>query len=154
VIAVPADAAPGFWARLAVLQAAAYAGGAAAPYDAEALRALACAAGGALVADCAARPAAFALGRAAADEGEVLALAVDLARRRAGLGGAALAALEARLAALGARRLFLEAADGNAAALALYRRAGWREAGRRPAYYPGRSPGGAAADALILVKPT
>jgi ribosomal-protein-alanine N-acetyltransferase len=35
----------------------------------------------------------------------------------------------------GAGRATLEVASGNAAALALYRSLGFREAGRRPAYY-------------------
>jgi ribosomal-protein-alanine N-acetyltransferase len=105
------------------------------------------------VADDAAAPSAFALGRAAADEGEVLAIGVHPSRRREGLGAAALAALEAALIGLGARRLCLEAAADNAPALGLYRRAGWVEAGRRRRYYPARSPDGAAADALIFVKP-
>jgi ribosomal-protein-alanine N-acetyltransferase len=152
VAAAEAASSPGFWERLAAAQAQAYAGGAAAPYDAGSLRALAFAPGGALVADDADLPAAFALGRAAADEGEVLALAVAPERRRRGLGAAALAALEAALRAAGARRLFLEAAADNAAALALYARAGWREAGLRRGYYPAALPGTPATDALVLVK--
>jgi ribosomal-protein-alanine N-acetyltransferase len=51
-------------------------------------------------------------------------------------------------AAQGATRLFLEVADDNAAALALYARAGFSEAGRRPGYYA--RPDGGRQDALIL----
>jgi ribosomal-protein-alanine N-acetyltransferase len=51
-------------------------------------------------------------------------------------------------AARGATRLFLEVADDNAAALALYARAGFSEAGRRPGYYA--RPDGVRQDALIL----
>jgi ribosomal-protein-alanine N-acetyltransferase len=142
----------GFWDRLAAAQAAAYADGAAAPYGAASLRALAVGPGGALVADDPQAPLAFALGRAVADEGEVLALAVAPQRRRLGLGAAALAGLEAALRDGGARALYLEAAADNAAALALYRRAGWREAGRRAGYYQAAGPGGQPADALIFVK--
>jgi [ribosomal protein S18]-alanine N-acetyltransferase len=40
---------------------------------------------------------------------------------------------------------------GNAPALALYRAAGFAEAGRRPGYYP-RDPDAAPADALILTR--
>lgn len=143
---------PAFWDRLAAAQAAAYAGGAAAPYGAASLRALALAPGGALVVDRPDDPEAFGLGRAIADEGEVLALAVAPGRRRLGRGAAALAALEAALQALGARRLFLEAAADNAAALALYAGAGWRAAGRRRFYYAGAAPGAAATDAVVFVK--
>lgn len=143
---------PHFWERLAAAQAAAYAVGAAGSYAPASLRALALAPGGTLVADDLDEPAVFGLGRAAADEGEVLALAVAPHLRQRGLGAAALAALEASLADQGARRLFLEAAADNAAALALYRRAGWREAGRRRGYYPGAAPGVRPTDALIFAK--
>ena len=53
-----------------------------------------------------------------------------------------------RLAALGARAVFLEVDEHNAAAIRLYDRAGFREISRRPNYYPG--PGGKAAAALVL----
>lgn len=152
VAAPDATLSPQFWERLEAAQAAAYAVGAARPYAAASLRALALAPGGALVADDLDEPAVFGLGRAAADEGEVLALAVAPDLRRRGLGAAALAALEASLADQGARRLFLEAAADNAAALALYRRAGWREAGRRRGYYPGAAGGSGPIDALIFIK--
>jgi ribosomal-protein-alanine N-acetyltransferase len=48
----------------------------------------------------------------------------------------------------GAGPVFLEVSAANAAALALYRAAGFAEAGRRPGYY--RTPEGAALDALVL----
>ena len=41
-----------------------------------------------------------------------------------------------RLAGLGARSVFLEVDEGNVPALRLYRRAGFREVGRRESYYP------------------
>ncbi len=86
----------------------------------------------------------FLLWRQVADEAEILTLAVAAAWRRRGLGATLLEALLARLLAAGARRLFLEVAADNAAALALYRGAGFRPVGRRPAYY---RDGG---DALVL----
>ena len=58
------------------------------------------------------------------------------------------AALAARN--LGAEQMFLEVAEDNAAALALYRRAGFEAAGRRRGYYPREA--GAAVDALLLVR--
>ena len=88
----------------------------------------------------------FAIGRAAAGEAELLTLAVDPARRREGLGAALLAGFEACAARDGAREAALEVAEGNAAARALYARAGWREAGRRPGYYAD------GQDALVLRK--
>ena len=77
----------------------------------------------------------FILGRIAADEAEVLTLAVLPEARRAGLGGRLLTAALAWCAACGVRTLFLEVAEDNPAALALYRSAGFQAVGRRPAYY-------------------
>src|SRR6056297_2875859 len=95
-------------------------------------------------------PRAFALGRAVADEAELLTLASDPPYRRQGLARAALTAFEAVARERGVLRGFLEVADDNAAARALYAAAQWRECARRAAYYP-RAPR-RAADALILEK--
>jgi [ribosomal protein S18]-alanine N-acetyltransferase len=84
------------------------------------------------------------LGRLAADEAEVLTLAVAPSVRRQGIATALLRAAAAEMKARGATRLFLEVATGNAAALALYRREGFVEVGRRRRYYADRS------DALVL----
>jgi ribosomal-protein-alanine N-acetyltransferase len=92
----------------------------------------------------------FALGRVASDEAELLTLAVDPTRRRGGHGRALLAAFEAAARARGAARVFLEVAETNAPARALYAAAGYAEAGRRRGYY--RAPGGAAADAIVLAR--
>jgi ribosomal-protein-alanine N-acetyltransferase len=73
----------------------------------------------------------FILARAAADEAEILTLAVSPEARRQGL-ATALVAQAAETAALrGARTMFLEVAVANQPALALYGRLGFREAGRR-----------------------
>ena len=53
-----------------------------------------------------------------------------------------------RAAALGAERMFLEVAEGNAAARALYARTGFAGAGRRRGYYARAD--GSREDALIL----
>jgi len=90
---------------------------------------------------------AFVLARAVADEAEVLTLAVDPGHRRGGAGRALVEAAALAAAAVGARSLFLEVASDNGAALALYRAAGFTQAGSRPSYYR-RGPG--AADALVL----
>ena len=87
------------------------------------------------------------LGRMAADEAEILALAVVPARRRQGLGRTLLAAAEASMLAAGGRVVFLEVACTNAPARALYAAAGYREIGRRTRYY---RDGG---DALVLARP-
>jgi ribosomal-protein-alanine N-acetyltransferase len=101
-------------------------------------------------ADGALAPAGFALYRAVADEAELLTLAVAPERRRRGLGAGLLAACEAGARAAGATRMFLEVAAGNAAARALYDRAGFRQCGRRPGYY--RRPDGGRDDAVVMEK--
>lgn len=89
----------------------------------------------------------FILGRIAADEAEVLTLAVLPEARRAGLGGRLLTAAFAWSAACGVGTLFLEVAEDNPAALALYRGAGFRAVGQRPNYYR-RGAGSVAAVVL------
>ena len=86
----------------------------------------------------------FVLARVAADEAEILTLAVAPAARQQGHGGALLAGAMAAAAAQGAGTMFLEVAEHNAAARALYAAAGFAEAGRRRRYYPDGS------DALVL----
>jgi ribosomal-protein-alanine N-acetyltransferase len=93
----------------------------------------------------------FALGRVAADEAEVLMLVTVPAARRLGLARGNLAGLLAEARARGAATAFLEVAEDNAAALALYRAAGFVPAGRRPAYYA--RPGGSPVAALVLRRP-
>jgi ribosomal-protein-alanine N-acetyltransferase len=92
-----------------------------------------------------ARPGGFALGRVVADEAELLTIAVEPALRRQGIGAALVAAVEATSRLRRARRIYLEVAEDNAGALALYRRSGFVETGRRRGYYR-------PADALILAK--
>jgi len=84
------------------------------------------------------------LGRVAADEGEVLTLAVMPGSRRQGIGTGLLRAALAEVGSHGGRALFLEVSAANDAALALYRREGFVEAGRRARYYSDGS------DALVL----
>lgn len=93
-------------------------------------------------------PDGFILIRTAADEAEILTLAVRPAARRRGVGADLVALGAAEAAARGATRLFLEVADDNAAARALYARSGFVEAGRRPRYYA--RPDGSRRDALLL----
>jgi len=90
----------------------------------------------------------FIMSRLAADEAEILSVAVGNAWRRRGLARSMLILHLRRLAGLGARAVFLEVDENNAAAVRLYDRAGFREASRRPNYYP--EPGGKAATALVL----
>jgi ribosomal-protein-alanine N-acetyltransferase len=80
-------------------------------------------------------PVAFALGRVVMDEVELLLCATDRDWRRRGLGRAAIDAMADAAARRGAKRLFLEVRESNAAARALYRESGLAEIGRRPGYY-------------------
>lgn len=89
----------------------------------------------------------FALIRTAADEAELLTLAVAPGARGRGHGQQLLEAAMAAARAAGAQTLLLEVADDNDAARALYAAAGLAERGRRRGYYA-RGPG--ATDALVL----
>jgi ribosomal-protein-alanine N-acetyltransferase len=84
------------------------------------------------------------LARVAADEAEILTLAVVPACRRQGIGAALLCAAMDRAAERGAASMVLEAAVTNQAARALYSAHGFTEAGLRRHYYADRT------DALIL----
>jgi len=86
----------------------------------------------------------FILSRHAAGEAEILSVAVAPPWRGRKLSRSLLDLQLRRLAGLGIRSVFLEVDEHNAAARALYRRAGFREVGRRQGYYAG----GAAA--LVL----
>jgi ribosomal-protein-alanine N-acetyltransferase len=89
-------------------------------------------------------PLGFAMGRVAAQEAEVLTLAVHPDARRGGAGAALMRALMADAAGRGASDMFLEVSERNDAARQLYARLGATEAGRRRRYYPDGS------DALVL----
>ena len=89
----------------------------------------------------------FILSHLVKDEAEILTVAVMPVERGRGLARRLLDTHLSRLAALGARQVFLEVEEGNVSALRLYRRAGFREVGRRAGYY--RKPSENAA-ALVL----
>lgn len=84
------------------------------------------------------------LARVAADEAEILTLAVRPAARHAGLGRRLTGAAMAEAARRGAAAMLLEVACDNLAALALYAGCGFAAVGRRRGYYPG------GGDALVL----
>jgi ribosomal-protein-alanine N-acetyltransferase len=86
----------------------------------------------------------FILYRVASDEAEILSLGVAPEHRRSGTGKALVTAAAEQATECGATAMFLEVSEGNASALATYKTAGFREAGRRRDYY------GASDDALIL----
>jgi [ribosomal protein S18]-alanine N-acetyltransferase len=90
----------------------------------------------------------FIVSRQAADEAEILSIAVSAARRRRGLARRMLDLHLRRLAGLGVRAVLLEVDEDNAPARRLYARAGFHEIGQREGYY--RRPGQGPARALVL----
>ena len=90
---------------------------------------------------------AFVLCRSIAGEAEILTLAVRPADRRAGLATVLLETVYGFLSVIGATSLFLEVAEDNSAALALYAAQGFAPVGRRAGYYA-RLDGGVAARIL------
>jgi len=90
----------------------------------------------------------FILSRIAADQAEILSVAVAPAFRRRRLGRSLLDLHLRRLAGRGVKALFLEVDEANTPARRLYARSGFGEVGRRPAYYSQGS--GAASAALVL----
>ena len=92
----------------------------------------------------------IALGRVAADEAELLTLAVLPEYRGSGLGRGLLAGFEAGARARGATVAHLEVAAGNAPAIFLYRAGGYAEVGRRAGYY--RAPDRSRDDAVLMAR--
>lgn len=87
----------------------------------------------------------FIVSRLAADELEILNLAVDPAHRRRGLARRLLAAALDRAVSRGTRSCFLEVRATNSGAISFYLHNGFMQTGRRPAYYSNPP-----ADALLL----
>ena len=92
----------------------------------------------------------FVLSRLAADEAEILTIAVESASRGKGVGRALLAENLRQAANAGARAMFLEVDRGNAPALALYKRLGFVAVGERAGYY--RRKDGVRATAIVMRK--
>jgi len=89
-------------------------------------------------------PRGFVLARVAADEAEILTLAVEPEARRRCLARALVVEAASRAHANGAAAMFLEVACANTAARALYERLGFAPVGTRKSYYE------VGQDALIL----
>lgn len=92
----------------------------------------------------------FILYRLAADEAEILSVAVTPACRRRGIGRALIEDALRHLYREGARSIHLEVEDSNVAAISLYHGVEFREAGRRSGYYAqGRE---TPAGALVMLR--
>ncbi|MSU89547.1 GNAT family N-acetyltransferase [Rhodobacteraceae bacterium 2CG4] len=94
---------------------------------------------------------AFLLARIAGPEAEVLTLCTAPSARRRGLARRLLDRLDAVLARRGVEELYLEVAETNAPARALYAAAGFTARGHRKDYYSDR--GAHRIHALVLGKP-
>lgn len=84
----------------------------------------------------------------AADEAEILSIAVVPSAQRQGLGQSLLNAAHAFARTAGAEELFLEVAKDNLAALHLYTGSDYRQAGVRRGYYA--RPGRPRVDAMLM----
>jgi ribosomal-protein-alanine N-acetyltransferase len=90
----------------------------------------------------------FAVSRMAADEAEILSIAVAASHRGRGLSRNLLLTHLGHLAGRGVRTVFLEVEENNQPARRLYERAGFGVAGRRERYY--QQPGGEQLNALLM----
>jgi len=89
----------------------------------------------------------FIFTRVAADEMEILNLAISPERRRLGIASKLIERATEQGISAGAARAFLEVRPSNRAAIALYAGCGFSEAGRRTCYYSAP-----VEDALVLAR--
>ena len=93
----------------------------------------------------------FVMLRQAADEAEILSIAVDAGNRGEGYGGALMGQAIRHCQSERLARLILEVDAANIPAVALYTRLGFREVGRRAGYYESTAgPGAERHDALVM----
>jgi ribosomal-protein-alanine N-acetyltransferase len=92
----------------------------------------------------------FVMARIAAEEAEILTIAVDPQSRQQGLGTSLLAASLRELSLRKVAEIFLEVDETNSPARALYAKFGFYPVGSRKSYY--RTADGDRANALILRK--
>ncbi len=90
----------------------------------------------------------FAMLRLLGDDAELMTIAVDQKMRGKGLGKALLEACFADLMTSSAKRMILEVAADNPAAIHLYNKLGFKQIGERPNYY--RTRDGSQLDAVTF----
>lgn len=90
----------------------------------------------------------FIISRIAADEAEILSVAIDKSQRGRGLSRGLLRTHLGYLAGSGLKQVFLEVEENNRPARALYEKAGFDVIGRRERYYKEAS--GAELNALVM----
>lgn len=87
----------------------------------------------------------FIVWRVVADEAELISIGVAPSARKTGIGSAMMAIMTSDAKKNGVKKIFLEVAENNTAARALYDNNGFVAVGRRPKYYDG-------IDAIIMEK--
>ena len=92
----------------------------------------------------------FAMLRHLGEEAELITIAVDPKWRKRGVGVALLRALIDDLLMSPAKKLFLEVAADNVAALKLYGKFGFQKVSERKGYYP--RPDGTPATAIVMAR--
>jgi ribosomal-protein-alanine N-acetyltransferase len=92
----------------------------------------------------------FIVAQLAAGEGEILSLGVEAALQRRGIASLLVETLLEMAQRRDVRRLFLDVADSNSAAISLYERLGFAQMGRRKAYYLHAD--GRREDSLLMVR--
>jgi ribosomal-protein-alanine N-acetyltransferase len=90
----------------------------------------------------------FIVSRLAADEAEILSVAIDPAHRGRGFSRNMLLTHLGHLAGRGVQKVFLEVEENNQPACRLYQHAGFAVIGRRERYY--RQAGGEQLNALLM----
>lgn len=94
------------------------------------------------------KPSGFVLSRIVLDEAEIITVAIGAEARGKGHARALLTCHLEVLSRRGVARVHLEVEEGNGPAIALYRRAGFHETGRREGYY--HKADGTKASALTM----
>lgn len=87
----------------------------------------------------------FVVWRVVADEAEIITIGVHPDARRGGIADAMLTLVEADVKKRGGKKIFLEVAENNVPARALYEHNGYVQVGVRPKYYDG-------TDAILMEK--
>lgn len=87
----------------------------------------------------------FIVWRVVADEAEIITIGVHPDARRSGIASAMLTLAESDAKKRGAQKIFLEVAENNHSARAMYTQNGYSQIGVRPKYYDG-------IDAILMAK--
>lgn len=98
------------------------------------------------------KPVAFILIKQLGEEAEIISFATMKNVRRRGIAEQVLNYTIRRLAFDGAKTLFLEVEEGNKQAIALYRKLGFEQTGRREGYYRGSVEASGGASAALVMK--